>query len=160
MTVALGAMPSNAPLPVGTGMPIRSPGGGTVARQPAGNWMYLGPGDTNGMQIGVFRRTYRFWLKAGATNIAYMPGGWERFDWHIYLLVNGAAYSGDLNGVKMVQKAMSSEGNGHTDPWLVCSIEGQFYCEANTDYHLRLLTGGGGGYYYQHPVHLNMWAYT
>ena len=159
MAIALGAQPSNAPLPVGQSHPIRVANYGAIARPGSGNWMYQGPGSANGMQVGPFRRTYRFWLKVGSTYIAYMAGGWERFDWIHRLVVNGG-YANDLNGYGFNQKAMSCEGTGHGDPWITCSLESQWYCEANTDYHVQQLTYGGTGYYYQSSGHNNMWAYT
>ena len=159
MAIALGVQPSNAPLPMGQSWPIRVANYGGIARPAAGNWMWQGPGTVNGMQVGPFQRPYRFCLKVGASYIAYMQGAWERFDWWLRLVVNGG-YGNDLNGIGLVQKAMSSEGTSHHDPWIGCSIEALFYCEANTAYHVQELTAGGTGIYYQSDGHNNMWAHT
>jgi hypothetical protein len=154
--VNLAAQPSNAPLPVGVGIPKRAASGGTIAYPGAGNYIVVS-GDA---QVGPFQRTYRFWLCAAAFFIYYSPGAWTRYDYILSLLVNGA-YNPDLNGIQYFQKANSGESTGHADPWLGADIEGKFFCEANTQYYVRLLSqSNNGGSYYQSPNHINMYAYT
>lgn len=161
MSVALGALATDAPIPTGrTTYGIRCPGGGLIARPASGNFYCFGAGSTNLCEIAVAAKPYRFWWRVGATKIEYMAGAWERFDWQLQLLNTNYAYGNDLNGIGVYQQTLGSEGTGHSDPWNGCGIEGLFYCEANSNYWCRLLTAGGGGYYYQHPVHFNMWAYT
>jgi hypothetical protein len=161
MATALGVQPSNAVLPVGTGYP--SPAIGTVGdiKWPAPiNWIYAS--GTNGMQIGPVRRTYRFWLCIGATIITKSTAAFERYDYMLRFIVNGS-YNNDLNGIGFLQKCNASEGTSHADPWQSQSIEGKWYCEANTDYNVQLLTVSTTTtniYYWQGAIHQNMWGYT
>lgn len=85
---------------------------------------------------------------------------WTRYDYAIYLLVGGTAYGPDLNGVTYVQNADSAQVAGGN--WEGSSLEAKFYCEANTTYHVRLLSQNSPAniYYYQHPIHMGMFAYT
>jgi hypothetical protein len=158
MATNLGVRPSNAPLPHGYG--FWKPGGGNAAPAwpPAQNFLY--PGDGTGGDTQVFNRPERFWLHAGANVMnGSNVGGWTRYDYGLKLVVNGA-YGNDLNGVGFTQKAHSNESHGGT--WLMTSIEALFYCEANTNYIVYLVSLGGGGnmLYYQYFTHYNLWAYT
>ena len=93
--------------------------------------------------------------------MAYVnAANWTRYDVALYLLINGAAYGADLNGQTYMQNADSQSAAGGL--WDGQSIETKFFCEASTTYHVRLLTQNSPAnvYYYQHPIHINMWAYT
>lgn len=160
MPVALGALPSAAPVPVGVGTIQKSSVGGLVARPAAGNFMFYGPGQAGNFELAAPARPYRFWWRVGASQIVYATGAWERLDWQLQLLINNYTYGNDLNNIGVYQQIIGSEGSGHADPWNGSGIEGLFYCEANSNYWVRFLAAGGGGNYYQHPVHLNMWSYT
>jgi len=159
MASNLGNRSSNSPLPMG--QCIRKLGnnpGAAPAWPPPENW--IDPGDGTGGAIGLFNRPERFWLHAGGNCIARTDGGWIRYDYQLRLVVNGS-YGNDLNGINFYQKANSLEdhaGNG----WWGTSIEGMFYCEANTDYTVHFLSKSStvSSYYYQHQVHYNMWGYT
>jgi hypothetical protein len=118
-------------------------------------------GSVNDGQIGPFNLPYRYWLCAGANWMAAVSAGaWTRYDVALYLLINGAAYGADLNGQTYMQNADSQTAAGGS--WDGQSIETKFFCEANTTYHVRLLSQNSPAStsYYQHPVHMNMWAYT
>jgi|tagenome__1003787_1003787.scaffolds.fasta_scaffold20384714_2 hypothetical protein len=157
MPTLLGARPAAVPLPTGVGYKKLSPGNGPVAWPPQDNW--IAASDTVGGETTTFNRPERFWLKAGACIIARSTGAWTRYDYKLRLVVNGA-YGNDLNGTNAFQKATSNEN--HTDGWWGHSIEGLYYCEANTNYVVYLLSDGGGAgcQYYQHQVHWHLWAYT
>ena len=115
-------------------------------------------------QLGPYNLPTRFWLVAGANWICFPPSSpdWNRFDVAIYLLVNSAAYSGDLYGQVYHQNADSMPGGGYFLDWQGQSIEARFFCEKDTTYHARFLAhaGGAGNAYWQSPGHMNMWAYT
>ena len=100
-------------------------------------------------------------MKAGASIIAspVNAGYWTAYVYKLRLLVNGA-YNNDLNGVQQFIKYNSVEA--HPDSWWGTSIEGLYYCEANTNYEVYLLSGYAGGdtYYYRSSGHMNIWAYT
>ena len=169
--VALGAHSSVSPLT--TGKPVKHPcaAGGAIAFPGAGGFMVLDP-STGGSgyqtwwqaQLGPYNLPYRYWLNAGANWIAYSGGSWTRYDVMLRLLINAAAYGPDLNGQAFHQNADSQPGASvdNYPEWQGQSIEAKFFCEANTTYHVRFESQGGGGSvnYFQHPIHMNMWAYT
>lgn len=159
MTTALGARLSNVPLPAGVTLRKRAADVGSVVWPATDNFLLLGGGQDG--STGVFRRSERFWLKAGAALICSptTAGGWYAYVYAMRLVVNGA-YGNDLNGYGIHTKYNSVEV--HTDSWWGSSIESLFYCEANTDYQVYLLSryGGGNTYYYQSNGHMNLWAYT
>lgn len=150
-------------LPLPTGLSYRKFGGGSagsVAWPPAENFLY--PGTGPGGDTMFFRRPERFWLRAGGNCIAYSTSGsWNRYDYELRLCVStGSNYANDLNGINFFQKAQAFGGG--TD-WWGTSIEGLWFCEANTDYAVYFLSKGGnasGNYYYQAQGHYNLWAYT
>lgn len=158
MTTRLAARASNVPLPFGLSSKIFGGGSvGTVAWPGAENWIL--PGTGPGAATATFNRPERFWLRAGACFIAYnATGTWVRYDYKLRLLVSGA-YGNDLNGINFFQKATP---NGGGTQWWGNSVEALFFCEANTDYQVYLLSAGGGAAnnYYQAQVHWNLWAYT
>lgn len=159
----LAARPSNLPLPMGTILAKKAVSYGGVVWPNAENYLWGGPGSggqTGG--TGTFRRPERFWLFAGASVIAMngTAGTWTRHDYQLRLVVNGA-YANDLNGINFFLKAGVAQGVA-TDPWNGMSISGLFYCEANTDYEVYLLSKNNptGISYWQSPNHYNLWAYT
>ena len=159
MATNLAIRPSNVPLPTGVNDRRRHASEvGAVAWPGAENWLLVAPGV--GGEVGPFNRPERFWLKAGASIIAGVyAGGWTRYDYQLRLVVNGS-YGNDLNGINLFQKANS--GEMHTNYWQGISIEGLWYCEANTNYIVYLLSKGYGTntYYWQGFNHYNLWAYT
>jgi hypothetical protein len=159
MTVALGALPSTSPLPTGRVLSKAISAGGQVAFPSSGNWFYAGPGLADPMQLGPFNLPYRYLLFAAVNMIVYVNAAWTRYDQQIQL-ANASGEVADLNGISYFQKADSSEAHGGS--WVGASIEARFYCEANLPYYVRLLSlsSPANTYYYQHPVHLNMFAYT
>lgn len=162
MTTVLGARPTNAPLPFGNILAKRGADYGSVTWPSTDNYLWMGPGagNTSG-STGVFNRPERFWLKAGAAMIALpIPAsGWVAYVYALRLVANGN-YANDLNGNGTFTKYNSVET--HPDGWWGTSIESLWFCEANTNYEVYLLSryGGGNTYYYQSNGHLNLWAYT
>jgi hypothetical protein len=157
----LASRPVDSPLPTGVGLKKRGADVGGVVWPGAENWIY--PGDGSGGNIGTVRRPERFWLHAGASFIIYnaAASGWERFDYQLRLCVNGPSnYGNDLNGINFFQKASSSEN--HPNPWWGMSIAATFFCEADTDYDVYLLSKSSSPdiYYGQWGVHYNLWSYT
>jgi hypothetical protein len=160
MPTNLGVRPNTAPLPTGTAVKKRGKtGAGVGSAYPAPDNFIL-PGDGSGALIGPFNRPERFWLHAGASIISYQPSGWIRYDYKLRL-VTGGGYNNDLNGSQTHQKA-NVWGGSATDPWWGTSVEALFYCEANTDYTVYLLSASSSpnGVYYQSSGHWNMWGYT
>lgn len=156
MPTNLGAQPSNAPLATGTTRHKRAFDIGSTGWPGVDNFLLV---DADG-STGVFNRPARFWLKAGAGLIAYpLVAGWVGYVYALRLVVNGV-YNNDLNGNQIFTKYNSLET--HSDSWWGSSIEALFYCEANTNYQVYLLSryGGGNTYYYRSTGHLNLWAYT
>ena len=164
MTTALGARPSATPLPTGTILSKRSSDAGSVVWPSTDNYLWMGPG-AGGVSgsTGVFNRPERFWLKAGSSHIAspVTAAGWYAYVYALRLVVAGN-YGNDLNGYGTHTKYNSCDGPGGGNNWWGASIEALFYCEANTDYQVYLLSryAGGNVYYYQSNVHMNLWAYT
>src|SRR6188768_2648809 len=103
MAVALGNLPSNAPLPTGTvGRKIGAATGAVLWPQ-AENWILPGGGD-NG-RTRVFSSSRRFLLNVGASIITQSSdSSWVRRDYKLQLIVNGA-YGNDLNGINFFRKA-------------------------------------------------------
>lgn len=158
MTTALAQRATDAPLP--TGISYHKIGGGSVgsvAWPPADNFLY--PGTGPGGDTIAFNRPERFWLKAGASIIANGPAAWARYDYGLELVANGVYGGTDLNGIAFFQKA-NALGGGTT--WWGASIESLWFCEANTNYVVDLVSKGNGAgcTYYQATVHWNLWAYT
>lgn len=161
MPTALGARPSNAPLPVGTTLARRATSEAGTATWPAtDNYLIMSGGSGN---TGVFRKTERFWLKAGASLICcpVTAAQWVAYVYALRLVVNGA-YGNDLNGNGTFTRYNSVDGPAGGNNWWGTSIEALFYCEANTNYDVYLLSryAGGNTYYYQSNGHMNLWAYT
>lgn len=159
--ITLGARASNAPHP--TGRPTNHPrdNGGTIAFPAAQSWINVAAGIG---QRGPFNLPTRFWLVAGANCIIYPPSSpdWNRYDLQIRLLQGSVGYVNDLNGQQFHQNADSMPGGGYFADWMGNNLEARFYCEANIDYYVRLLTqgGGAGNSYYQSSNHIGFWAYT
>lgn len=130
---------------------------GTVAWPPADNFIY--PGTGAGGDTIIYNKPERFWLRAGGCCICNGPAAWARYDYGLELVVNGTYGGVDLNGVGFVQKA---NGCGGGTTWWGTSIEALFFCEANTNYNVDLVSkgNGSGATYYQATVHWNLWAYT
>lgn len=163
MTTSLAARPSAQPLPMGTALARRAVSYGSVIFPGPENFLWGGPGSAGQTgETGVFNRPERFWLHAGASFICYNAAAntWTRYDYELRLVVNGN-YGNDLNGINFFQKANPVWGSAG-DPWLGVSISGLFFCEANTNYTVYLLSKGSPAnvYYYQSPNHYNIWAYT
>lgn len=159
MTTALAARSSNVPLPTGTVLKRRGVDSAAPAWPGPENFLYGGP--SLNAETGVFRRPERFWLAAGASIIesATSTAAWLRVDYELRLVVNGA-YGNDLNGINFFQKATAAYPTANS--WQGVSIEGKFFCEANTDYNVYLLSKSNtaNAAYYQAQVHWNMWGYT
>lgn len=153
MTTALGARLSNMPLPTGVTLRKKAPSVGSAVWPGTDNFLLV---DADG-STGVFRRPERFWLKAGASIICTPTAAtWTAYVYALRLVVNGS-YANDLNGNQIFTRYNSVQND-----WWGTSIESLFYCEANTDYMVYLLSryGGGNTYYYRSPEHMNLWAYT
>jgi len=161
MPTALGARSSGAPLPTGIAANLRAADVGQVAWPATDNWLL--PGTGGGGRTGVFRRPERFWLKVGASIIAtpVTANAWYAYVYALRLLIAGA-YGNDLNGNGTFTRYNSCDGPAAGNNWWGSSISALFYCEANTDYEVYLLSryAGGNVYYYQSNGHYNMWAYT
>jgi hypothetical protein len=161
MATALGARPMNIPIPTGAAMKVPVAEVGNVIYPATDNWLL--PGTGGGARTGVYRRTERFWLRAGASTIALPTAGgaWTAYVYAMRLVVNGS-YGNDLNGYGIHTKYNSVDGPAGGNNYWGTSISCLFYCEANTDYEVYLLSryGGGNVYYYQANSHYNMWAYT
>lgn len=159
MTTALGSRPSATPLPTGITANKRGADVGGITWPATDNFLIV---DTDG-STGVFRRTERFWLRVGASLIAspVTAAGWYAYVYALRLVVNGS-YGNDLNGYGTHTKYNSCDGPGGGNNWWGSSISALFYCEANTDYMVYLLSryAGGNVYYYRSNGHINMWAYT
>jgi hypothetical protein len=156
MPTNLGARPSTSPLSTVVGVKKRGNVTGATVAYPAADNFIL-PGDGSGATTGTFNRSERFWLCCGGDFISYTTPGWVTYYYKLRLLVNGS-YANDLNGNQTFQKANVWGGAD----WFGSSIEGRYYCEANTNYEVYLLSGGANaaGSYYQSSGHWNMWAYT
>ena len=159
MATNLGVRPSNIPLPMG--IAGRRIGASHQAPAWPGVDNFILPGDGAGGMHGPFNRPERFWLHCGATFICSCAyPGWISYYYKWQLVVNGS-YGPDLLGSDNRFQKVNS-GEQHPDGWFGTSVEGLYYCEANTDYSVYLLSGGGGAScnYYQSEGHYNIWAYT
>ena len=154
MPVKLGDRSSVSPLPAGRPTRHAVGYGGTIAFPAAGNWLI--PGGSDG-QLGPFNLPYRYWLNVVVNNIFHSNTAWTRYDVAIRLVVNGV-YGPDLNGQTYHQNADSEVQT----TWAGQSIEAKFFCEANTNYHVYVLSWNtpAGVSYYQSPGHMSMYAYT
>lgn len=159
-------MPSNlstrsldSPLPNGIAYRKFGSAGGAQVVWPGGD-AFIYPGTGAGGDTIAFNRPERFWLRAGAGFIAYTPGGaWSRYDYALELVARGVYGGADLNAIAFWQKA---NGNGGGTSWWGTTIESLWFCEANTNYVVDLVSKGNGpsNNYYQQQVHWNLWAYT
>ena len=151
---------TDVPLPTGTVLrKIPSGSAGAVAWPGAENYLLSGPGGDG--QLGPINRPERFWLVCGAHIIrSAAASGWIRMDYQLRLLVNGA-YGNDLRGVNLFMKTDSIEN--HSNSWVGSSVSAMFYCERNTNYHVRLLsknTTSNVSYWYGSPEYYTFFIYT
>ena len=151
---------TNVPLPTGYVVRVIAEATGAQVAWPTAENYILGGASTSA-QIGPFRSTERFWLVCGASFIhANTAAGWVRMDYQLRLLVNGA-YGNDLRSTNFFMKTDSIEN--HADWWKTSSVSGLFYCERNTDYHVRLMsknTAASGIYWRGDGNHWTIWGYT
>jgi hypothetical protein len=161
MPTTLGARSGGAPLPTGVITNLLPANVGSATWPATDNWLL--PGTGGGGRTGVFRRSERFWLRAGASIITQpvTAAQWVAYVYAMRLVVNGS-YGNDLNGNGTFTKYNSCDGPAGGNNWWGSSIAALFFCEANTDYEIYLLSryAGGNTYYWQGAPHYNMWAYT
>jgi hypothetical protein len=159
MSTALANRPSAAPLPTGRYHKKRAANHGAVTWPSTDNYLWAGPGAGGDPgEVGPFSYPDWFWLRVGASIIGLgATGGWDRVDYTLKLLVDGA-YAGDAGGrTKYTKATWTNSAN-----WTGFSIEGLFQCLPDKEYRVRLLSASAGGNasYYQSVQHYNLWAHT
>ena len=148
---------SDVPLPTGYVVRKVAVDAGAQAAWPSAENYLLGSVSVDG-QCGPFRSTERFYLVCGASFIhANTAVTWLRMDYQLRLLVNGV-YGNDLRGNNLFLKTDAITG---ANLWKGSSISGMFFCEKDTDYHVRLMSKNTAatGIYWRGVDYWSLWGY-
>ena len=151
---ALGQLPSNVPLPVGSvGRKTGVYGAGRYWPYP-GNWFDDGGG---GAMLLYFTPTRRCWLVVhGHLIVASSSAGWNRCD------VGLVSSPYDLTGRNVGARVAMSSVAGV--PWEGVSLSATFYIEANQTFAVGLYSfiwdGQGGMQYHDGAAYLTLFGYT
>jgi hypothetical protein len=147
---ALGALPTNQPLPVGSVQRIMGAAEATPVI-PNGNAFSNGAGP---MAITVTPSRPCVWVVQANFIHNHNVAGWYRFDAGIYLNQN------DLRGVAVGHRGATS--NFSVYGWQSFASSAMFYLAANISYTAYLWgwIGDGQTVYHQAARHLNLFGYT